>query len=368
MRLVAPIYLCMICTSVVSGAELDHPLAKLRAVGPKGAGHKEAMAAWKTVAASPASELPAILAAMDGAGPLAENWIRSAAETVAQREQAKLPVKTLEGYLNDTQRGPRSRRLAYELIAAVDAKAEGRLIPGLIDDPSLELRRDAVALAIAAAEKVPAGDDKTAAVAAWRKAFVSSRDLDQIKLTSDKLKGLGEKVDLPRHFGFLTQWQLIGPFDNKQTKGFDVAYPPEAAGFVADATYDGVSGEVKWIEHTTTDDHGVVDLNKALAKHKGAIAYAYANFDAAEERTVDVRLGSINGNKLWVNGELIFANHVYHANAAIDQYVGQAKLKKGRNSILLKIAQNEQTEPWAQDWQFQLRICDRIGTAVLEAE
>jgi hypothetical protein len=121
---------------------------------------------------------------------------------------------------------------------------------------------------------------------------------------------------------------------------------------------------VKWIEASTADDYGVVDLNKHLGKHKGAIAYAYAEFDSEKDQTVDARLGCINGNKLWINGQLIFANHVYHANQAVDQYVGQAKLKKGRNTILLKIAQNEQTESWAQDWQFQFRLCDKVGTPV----
>jgi hypothetical protein len=49
----------------------------------------------------------------------------------------------------------------------------------------------------------------------------------------------------------------------------------------------------------------------------------------------------------------------------IDQYIVNASLKKGTNRILLKIAQNEQEEEWAQRWQFQLRVCDTNGTAVL---
>jgi hypothetical protein len=32
---------------------------------------------------------------------------------------------------------------------------------------------------------------------------------------------------------------------------------------------------------------------------------------------------------------------------------------------LLKLCQNEQKEDWAQDWHFQLRICDASGAAVL---
>lgn len=367
MRVWLFVFSLLIATSA-SAADLQPALEKLRSVGPKGAGHKEAGIAWKTVAAAPASDLPKVLAAMNGAGPLAENWIRSAAETIAQKQQARLPVVQLEQFLSETSHAPRARRLAYELIASVDVSAQQRLIPGLINDPSLELRRDAVALQIEQAEKALKADDKPTAIAGYRKAFDASRDLDQVKVCAEKLKGLGETVDLPAHFGFLKRWYLIAPFDNKDTKGFDVAYPPETSPFTANASYDAVGGEAKWVEHTTTDDYGMVDLNKVLAKHKGAIAYAYTTFDAPDARKVDMRLGCINGNKLWVNGEQVFANHVYHANQAVDQYVGQVQLKKGLNTILLKVAQNEQTESWAQDWSFQLRVCDGVGTPIKPAE
>jgi hypothetical protein len=360
--------LILMTSSVAAAADLQPALAKLRAVGPKGEGHKEATAAWKIVAAAPVDQLTDVLAAMDGANPLAENWLRSAVESIAQRHRDQLPKKQLEQFLADSANAPRARRLAYELIAAIDAGAEQRLIPGLINDPSLELRRDAVTLAMAKAEKALTSDDKAGALAGYKQLFTATRDLDQIKACAEKLKALGEPGDVARHMGFVRNWYVIGPFDNKDTKGFDVAYPPETAPFNANATYDGVGGEVKWVEHSTVDEYGSVDLNKVLGKHKGAIAYAYAKFDASAGQTVDFRLGCINGNKLWVNGELVFANHVYHANQAIDQYVGQAKLKPGRNTIVLKIAQNEQTESWAQDWQFQLRVCDSIGTPIKEAE
>ena len=58
-------------------------------------------------------------------------------------------------------------------------------------------------------------------------------------------------------------------------------------------------------------------------------------------------------------------NEVYHAGNEFDQYVAAGHLKKGKNVILLKILQNKQAETWAQDWSFQFRVCDKIGTAVL---
>jgi hypothetical protein len=346
----------------------DAPLAEnltlVRKVGPKGVGHKEALEAVKVLSRAPAAELPTILAAMDGADLLAANWLRGVAEAVAQREVdagGKLPLADLEKFLGQTNHAPRARRLAYELIARVDADAEQRLIPGLIDDPSLELRRDAVAMVLAKAEKATA--DKAESAKLYQTAFRSARDLDQIKAAAAKLKELGEKVDLPEHFGFLMKWKVIGPFENAGGAGFDVAYAPERE-VVLDSEYDGKKGKVKWVELSTTDDYGVLDLNKQVGPHKGAIAYAFAEFQSPKDVECELRLGSVNANKIWLNGELVTTNQVYHSGSAVDQYVARGKLKAGRNTILLKIAQNEQTESWAQDWKFQFRVCDAIGTPI----
>src|SRR5262249_19833038 len=162
-------------------------------------------AAAKALASASAADLPTILAAMDGSNVLAENWLRGIAEGVAQKQGDKLPVTELEKFLAQTRHSPRGRRLAYELIAAVDKTAEQRLIPKLLNDPSLELRRDAVALALADAAKA---EGKDAAKSTYGKAFAAARDHDQIKVVSDKLKELGVTVDLPMHYGFVMTWQI----------------------------------------------------------------------------------------------------------------------------------------------------------------
>ena len=345
-------------------AELAKNLAKVRAIGVKGQGHLEAVAAANALGKAGPADLPAILAAMDGSNVLAENWLRGIAEAVAQKGGNNVPLADLEKVLRETKHSPRGRRLAYELIAARDTAAEQRIIPTLLNDPSLELRRDAVALALSNASKV---EGKDAAKAAYLKAFVAARDHDQIKQSFDKLKELGQTVDLPTHYGFLMTWQVIGPFDNRGDKGWNIAYPPEEKIDLA-AKYEGLKGEIGWKETTSKDDFGVVDLTKVLDKHKGSVAYAYTEFISEKDQPADLRLGCINANKVWLNGQEMTANHVYHAGQQIDQYLAQGKLKKGKNAILLKICQNEQEEAWAQNWQFQFRICDIIGTPILSQD
>jgi hypothetical protein len=201
----------------------------------------------------------------------------------------------------------------------------------------------------------------------YAEALVGARDLDQVKLIAERLEKLGVKVDLPRHFGFIMEWKLVGPFDNTAEKGFDVANPPEQKLDFA-ASYPGKLEEVKWLDWTTADPMGVVDLNKALGKNNGVTAYGYATFHSDEEREVELRLATVNASKIWLNGELIASFAVYHAGEDFDQFVARAKVRKGENTILLKILQNEMKESWAQDWKYQFRICDATGTAILSTK
>ncbi|MEX2114678.1 MAG: hypothetical protein WD845_15905 [Pirellulales bacterium] len=342
-------------------------LATMQQVQREGAGNRAAQRAWSELASSAdAYQLPTILAALDDADPLAANWIRAAVDTIAERHVQSgdpLPTEGLEKFLHEKQHNPRARRLAYEWIARVDPAAPDRLIPRMLDDPSLELRREAVerviADATAAADKQQTGE----AISTYREALVAARDLDQVKLIAEALAKLEQPVDLAHHFGFVMDWQLIGPFDSSKGVGFDAVYPPEKEIDLA-AEYDGSAGRVKWVAHQTEDEYGSVDLNKAIGKHMGAAGYAMAEFLSDKQQHADVRVGSGNAVKVWLNGKLLASADTYHTNDVIDQYVGHGELKKGMNVILVKICQNEQTEDWAQDWKYQLRVCDPLGKAI----
>jgi hypothetical protein len=52
----------------------------------------------------------------------------------------------------------------------------------------------------------------------------------------------------------------------------------------------------------------------------------------------------------------------------IDQYQLPGQLNPGKNTILVKACQNEQIETWTVEWQFQLRVCDSSGTAILSTD
>ena len=356
--------------SALPGAELPLLIKAVQQIGIEAQGNAEASRAWKQLAARPVDDLPEILAGFDDANELAANYLRGAVEVIADRElkrKGTLPIDKLEAFLKDSDHNPRARRLAFELIARVDPQHAGRLIPGMLNDPSVELRRDAVEQVLSDAATQLVNDRKEEAKKSYAIALRAARDDDQVQAAKKKLEELGEKVDLPRHFGFLMEWRLIAPFDNSGNKGFDVGYPPEKE-INFDAEYEGKEGmKVRWTTHATDNEYGIVDLAKALMPYKGAVTYAATEFVSDREQAVDFRMGTPNSWKVWLNGELLFGREEYHRGMSLDQYRMRGTLKAGNNVILIKLCQNEQTEEWAQRWQFQIRVCDKTGTAILSA-
>jgi hypothetical protein len=209
--------------------ELAGPLREIRAVAAEGNGNKEAGLAWRALVKNRAQSLPEILEAFDDANPLAANYLRSAVETIAQRELeagGKLPAAELESFVRDTNRDPRGRRLAYELLVGVDPAAPDRLIPGMLHDPGVAFRRDAVARLTEQAPLRLAAGEKEEARKLLVEALSGARDDDQVQAIKKQLEELGEKVDLPRHFGFLMSWRLVAPFDNAGNKGLAAVILP----------------------------------------------------------------------------------------------------------------------------------------------
>ena len=83
---------------------------------------------------------------------------------------------------------------------------------------------------------------------------------------------------------------------------------------------------------------------------------------------VELRLGCENAWKIWVNGKFLFGRDEYHRGMEVDQYRLTTELKKGRNTILVKLCQDEMKEEWTKGWEFQLRITDALGTPIASAK
>ena len=66
-------------------------------------------------------------------------------------------------------------------------------------------------------------------------------------------------------------------------------------------------------------------------------------------------------SRVFVNGQEVLARESYHQSFDRDMLRRAVHLRNGRNTILVKVCQNDQPEAWAQNWMFQLRFTDDLG-------
>lgn len=334
-------------------------IAAIQSVDREGKNNEDAATAWKSLASQGIAALFPTLEAVDDARPIAGNWLRTAAEAIAEREvKAKrpLPAAQLEAFARNTKFAGSARVLAYELLASQDKTAPARLLAGFLNDPCNALRREAVAASL---DKLKSGKPGKANL---EKLLRFARDLDQVETIAKKLENdFQTRVSLTEHFAFIAEWQVIGPFESKEGKALQVRHRPEEK-IAFEEKLKGKGGkDVAWTAFSSREKYAWVDFNKALGKNHDAAGYAAAVLIAAKETPVEVRVGSPNALQIFLNGEKLFEREEYHHGATMDYHVGRGKLKAGSNMLLVKVCQNNQRDAWAQSWQFQARVCDAAG-------
>ncbi len=141
-------------------------------------------------------------------------------------------------------------------------------------------------------------------------------------------------------------WHVIGPFRSPGgNEGLGYTYGPEAGAFDAKATFPEWNGpssgpkpkDLAW-RVVRPGANGYVDL---AALHgpaaNNSVSYAYKEVESPEDQEATLLLGTDDGGRLWVNGKEVFNETVTRA-AAPDQNRVTVRLKKGKNEVLLKVA------------------------------
>ena len=149
---------------------------------------------------------------------------------------------------------------------------------------------------------------------------------------------------------FLTNWQLIGPFDNPDEKGLTTIYPPEKS-FDPKQTYQGINNQsIKW-KHYQGKDTGYINFTHILDRPELGVAYARTTINANAAAEIKIGVGSNDGCRLWINGQLVHEK-VIQRLAKPNQDILTVPVKKGENSILIKIDQ------FGGGWGFYLSILE----------
>jgi len=118
-----------------------------------------------------------------------------------------------------------------------------------------------------------------------------------------------------------------------------------------DAEFTGADGvRHRWELYTSPGDY--IDLTTVYEETQKVEAYAACRLVSDSAREIVIGLGSNDGIKAWLNGEVIWDNHLPRgADADQDWVLG--RVKEGANLLLLKIDQG------LGDWGFYARVLDR---------
>lgn len=184
-------------------------------------------------------------------------------------------------------------------------------------------------------------------------AYLSTKDMpDVLKkfqriIKENKITQLAENrtmsdvntfIEKVKHqYTYLTNWWIIGPFDNPNEKGLHIKYPPENE-FETEKPYVGKNDQtIRW-KHIENKESGYMDFTKLFDDRIDGVAYARTTMESKQDGKIKIGIGSNDGVRLWVNGSVVLSNQIAR-KAEPNQDIIIVNLKKGKNDILIKIDQ-----------------------------
>ncbi|HET6251249.1 MAG TPA: alpha-glucosidase/alpha-galactosidase [Tepidisphaeraceae bacterium] len=156
---------------------------------------------------------------------------------------------------------------------------------------------------------------------------------------------------------YIKSWQVIGPFPagRENRRGLELETPVEESFVRAGdgridlrAAHRAGDKSLHW-KAAAASERGLVDLDAAVGRVEWAVAYGYAEVKSETARDVVLRLGSDDGIKAWVNGELVHWHEVGRGYRA-DSDFAPARLVAGINRIFVKV------DNYTSGWGFGVAV------------
>ena len=161
---------------------------------------------------------------------------------------------------------------------------------------------------------------------------------------------------------FMKTWLILGPIpvsdretkpdEETQKKAFATDFLAEHGGESGIQPKPGLIHQIKGEEYTwqlVQSEDDIVDLVEIYGKKEFVVAYAWAEIEMQEAKSVLLGIGSDDGVKVWLNGELVHENWIGRAVNKDDDLV-PVTFQKGENQLLLKVQNMSQT------WGFACRM------------
>ena len=282
--------------------------------------------------------------AQDGARPLAQRvlalrgyWRIVAAAAIPADQRIAL----CKAGLAASER-PEEKRLGLAALARTPHADALKLAEQLAGDAAVRAEAQSAIVRIAAALGTASPDIARAALNRVAQAPAS----DALRAEASKALEVFEQFT-----GYIATWSVAGPYrqEGKQCMQlFDVAFAPETP-----------KQAVKWRVLAPPADPALAWQVDMLPQADGeqCVIYARARVYSPAMQQVRLDIGSDDGMKLWINGQLAHAHNIQRPLQAMsDRAAG--RLNEGWNDLLVKVTQNN------MGFGFCLRIRAADGSVI----
>ena len=155
---------------------------------------------------------------------------------------------------------------------------------------------------------------------------------------------------------FFRDWLIIGGFPNPDGNGFDTDYFQADGGEANISPKEGMMKnlpngiQLEWKKYESP--YNYINFFNILknVEYSNKVAYAYKNVLRPNDGKVILSFGNNVGNKIWVNGKLIYSNKTDYTTGENNQI--EVDMVKGENSIILKSVDGGWT------WGFWMRLIE----------
>lgn len=166
-----------------------------------------------------------------------------------------------------------------------------------------------------------------------------------------------EAATLLGELGYITDWQVVGPFDNEGKRGLGQAYGPEETqtqAFEATAQWDGKERRVGWRLYPDITRVGYVNFDAIHRPTANVCSYAMTTVTSERAQALSVWVGAGGGVKVWWNGEEVHSDDTYRRPDP-DRGMTLVGAHAGANRLLIKACATDRT------WGFYARVAAANG-------
>jgi HEAT repeat protein len=219
---------------------------------------------------------------------------------------------------------PEERRLVLSAMAGVSDPAALRYAEQFLGDLQVGAEAHAAVLGVALAVSGACEREARAALELVKEAGPTQQLRDE---AAAGLQALDERGD------WIGGWMIAGPYSMEGAGPralFDVPFPPEQAGA------DGVRWRLA-PALTELSAPWLVDIHRVFPRDD-SVAYLRTYVRSPHVQEAVLELGSDDGIKAWLNGEIVHANNAVRPLASGEDEA-DVTLKAGWNTLLLKVTQ-----------------------------